>query len=164
MIVNIKLTTAGADTGPFNIFSNADNYVTAVATDVPKIDIAVPPSQTGYNVTIPDQATIVRVASTGTCTGFVNIPITSTYELQITAFFLTPQEACAAGTSLTQNVTYAGNLEVGTILNGLQTFSESAVFVKVVSSTQPGFTYTGYVLGFTNQGPVTNDVVSINAC
>jgi len=162
MIVNVKLTTAGLDTGPFNIFSNADNYVTAVATNVDWAAIASPPS-TGYNVTVPDQATFIKVASAGICTGFITIPITPSYEIQLSGGFSSLQEACGATQSLF-NLTYAGNLEVGTIINGLPVVTEAAEFYKVISSTQPGFTYTGYVLGFNNQGAVTNDVVSINAC
>jgi hypothetical protein len=67
----ISLSLAGADTGPFNLYSNADNYVTAFASAVPKASML-----TGYlSTTVPDQTVICRVKSTGTCTNYVDIPI-----------------------------------------------------------------------------------------
>lgn len=77
MIVNIKLTTAGSDTGNlFDIYTNLDNYATPVATDVYKTSLWEVTNPQGHNITIDDAATTVRVASKGTCTSFVNISIT----------------------------------------------------------------------------------------
>jgi hypothetical protein len=71
----ISLSLAGADTGPFNLFSNADNYVTAFASAVPKASLLA-----GYlSTTVPDQTVTCRVKSTGTCTNYVDIPIDDPY-------------------------------------------------------------------------------------
>jgi hypothetical protein len=69
----ISLSLAGADTGPFNLFSNADTYGVAFASAVPKASLL---AVGGYlSTTVPDFTTICRVKSTGTCTNYVDIPI-----------------------------------------------------------------------------------------
>jgi hypothetical protein len=71
----ISLSSAGADTGPFNLYSNADSYVTAFASAVPKASILA-----GYlSNAVPDLTTICRVKSTGTCTNYVDMPIDDPY-------------------------------------------------------------------------------------
>ena len=61
MNVLITLTTAGADTGPFNLYSNVDNYTTAFETNISKGILVA-----GYTSTIvPPGTTAVRVWSMG---------------------------------------------------------------------------------------------------
>jgi len=70
--VLITLTTAGLDTGPFNLYSDADGYVTPFETGVTKVALVA-----GYTSTVvPDAATIIRVVSTGVCTNFIDLSIT----------------------------------------------------------------------------------------
>jgi hypothetical protein len=70
--VLITLTVAGADTGPFSLFSDADGYVTPFETGVPKSSLV-----SGYtSVLVPDLATIIRVQSTSVlCPNYVDLPI-----------------------------------------------------------------------------------------
>lgn len=71
MTVLITLTTAGLDAGPFDLYSNIDGYVTAFATNITKQALL-----DGYTSSVvPDSTTTVRVKSTGTCTNYINIPI-----------------------------------------------------------------------------------------
>lgn len=70
MNVTITLTSPGANTGPFNIYTNADNYAVAVATNVAKSALVA-----GYNVTVPSIASTVKVESTGTCTSSIYINV-----------------------------------------------------------------------------------------
>jgi len=71
----ISLSSAGADTGPFNLYSNADSYVTAFASAVPKASMLA-----GYlSNAVPDLTTICRVKSTGTCINYVDMPIDDPY-------------------------------------------------------------------------------------
>jgi len=160
MIVKITLTTAGTDTGPFNIYSDSDNYAVAVATNVAKSALLFP----GYDATVPNNATIVRVKSTGTCTNFINIPITVTYVMTLGPdydYITVPspnplniqpaQTACGGATSPTTQVTYTGNLTIGTQLNGV-VFAGDVGYLKIIASTEPGFTHAGQVLGFTDTG------------
>jgi hypothetical protein len=72
MNVLITLTTAGADTGPFNLYSNTDSYVTAFQTNIAKSLLVA-----GYTSTVvPAGTTTVRVKSTGLCTTYVDLFIT----------------------------------------------------------------------------------------
>jgi len=71
MTVLIALTTAGTSTGPFNLYSNTDNYATPFETNVPKASLVA-----GYlSVVVPAGTTTVQVRSLGTCTNSINIPI-----------------------------------------------------------------------------------------
>ena len=72
--VLITLTTAGADTGPFDLFSDADSYVAPFETGVAKIDLT-----SGYtSVLVPDLATIIRVQSDSVCTNYIDLSIVVT--------------------------------------------------------------------------------------
>lgn len=69
--VTITLVIAGLDTGPFDLYSDADGYVTPFETGVLKALLVA-----GYtSVLVPDAATVIRVASLGVCTNFVDLPI-----------------------------------------------------------------------------------------
>ena len=57
LTVTVRLTSAGSDTGPFDIYGDTD-LSTPVATNVPKLDLIA-----GYNITVPDDTTYVRVQS-----------------------------------------------------------------------------------------------------
>jgi hypothetical protein len=63
MTVLITLTLAGSDTGPFNIYSNADGYTTAFETGISRAALIA-----GYTSTLaPTGTTEVLVESVGTC-------------------------------------------------------------------------------------------------
>jgi hypothetical protein len=69
MTVLVTLSLAGTDVGPFNMYSNADGFVNAIATGVSRAALLA-----GYSLTgVPDSATIVRAQSTGTCTNFLDM-------------------------------------------------------------------------------------------
>jgi hypothetical protein len=70
VIVTITLTTAGSDTGPFNLYSDLDGYVSAFETGVSKVALLA-----GYtSILVPDGTTIVRVASSNPlCSNYVDI-------------------------------------------------------------------------------------------
>jgi len=73
MTVLITLTVAGADSGPFNLYSNLYGYTSAFETNVAKVDLLA-----GYpSALVPDYTTIIRVVSTGDCTNYIDIPLTS---------------------------------------------------------------------------------------
>jgi len=68
----ISLASPGAQTGPlFDLRSNADSYATIFESGVTKTLLL-----TGYTSTsVPDLATTIRVQSTGTCTSYIDLPI-----------------------------------------------------------------------------------------
>jgi len=67
-LIEITLTIDG-QAGPFDLFSNVDNYVQAFDTQVPAASLTA-----GYIVVAPAGTSIVRVCSTGVCTNCVDIP------------------------------------------------------------------------------------------
>ncbi len=74
----ITLTTAGADTGPFDLYSDVDGYSVPFETGVSKASLVA-----GYTSTlIPNGATIVRVQSDNVlCTNYIDlylVPTTTT--------------------------------------------------------------------------------------
>lgn len=74
MTVLITLTTAGDNTGPFNLYSNVNFYTTAFAIGVSKAELI-----DGYisNV-VPDGTTNIRVKSSGSCINYIDIPVSPT--------------------------------------------------------------------------------------
>ena len=69
--VIITLTTAGSDTGPFDLYSSTDAYSTAFETDVPKSSLVA-----GYSTAaVPDGTLYVRVKSKGTCINYVQLAV-----------------------------------------------------------------------------------------
>lgn len=69
MTVLITLTTAGLDSGPFNLYSNIDGYTSAFETGVSRASLLA-----GYSsALVPDYATIIRVLSTGDCNNYIDI-------------------------------------------------------------------------------------------
>ena len=72
MIVTITLTSAGPDTGPFNLYSDVDGFVSAFETGVSKAALLA-----GYTTSlVPNGTTIIRVVSVNDlCTDFTDIVI-----------------------------------------------------------------------------------------
>lgn len=100
MNVTITLTSPGANTGPFNIYSNADNYVTAVATGVAKSALVA-----GYNATVPSIATTVKVESTGICTTSIFLTIIQPTTTTTTSTTSTPTTTTTSSTSSSTTTT-----------------------------------------------------------
>lgn len=73
MTVFITLTLAGANVGPFNLYSNLDGYTTAFESNVSRDDLIA-----GYpSDLVPDGTTSIRLLSTGECNNYFDIPLPS---------------------------------------------------------------------------------------
>jgi hypothetical protein len=70
MTITITLTSAGSDSGPFDLYTNATGSFTLMESGVSKITLL-----SGYTVTTLDGTTVVRVQSTGECTNYQDIPV-----------------------------------------------------------------------------------------
>lgn len=69
MIVLLTLTTAGTDSGPYNLYSDVDGYTTAFETAVDKTSLLA-----GYSSNnAPALTTTVQIKSTGSCTNSINV-------------------------------------------------------------------------------------------
>lgn len=97
MFVFITLTSAGADAGPFNLYSNADGYVSAFATNVPKATLLA-----GYAATVPAGTTTVRIMSAGVCTNYIDVSISATTTTTTTMSVIN----CGESSSFSGGVSY----------------------------------------------------------
>ena len=72
MTVLITLTTAGSDSGPFNLYSDVDGFTSAFEVGVAKIDLLA-----GYSSSlVPDPTTIIRVMSSNPlCTNYIDLEL-----------------------------------------------------------------------------------------
>ena len=75
MTIKVTLTTAGDNTGPFNLYSNIDGFVSPFATNVSKAELLA-----GYPcANVPDGTIIIRVKSSNSkCNNYEDIVITTT--------------------------------------------------------------------------------------
>jgi hypothetical protein len=92
MTVLITLTTAGSDSGPFNLYSDVDGFLSAFETGVAKVDLLA-----GYSSSlVPDPTTIIRVMSSNPlCTNYIDLelyPVTTTTTTTLPLEFLLSYE------------------------------------------------------------------------
>jgi hypothetical protein len=74
MTVEFTLTTAGLDTGPFNLYSNLDGFIIPFEVAVSKASLLA-----GYtSANVPDYTTVVRILSAGTCSNWIDIILENT--------------------------------------------------------------------------------------
>lgn len=66
--INITIPPSGS-AGPFDLYSDADGYVSPFETQVPAASLTA-----GYIVELPVGATIIRVCSVGTCENCIDLP------------------------------------------------------------------------------------------
>jgi hypothetical protein len=74
MTVLLTLTTAGTDSGPFDLYSSSDAYTVPFETNISKALLVA-----GYTSSlVPDFATTVRVVSLGNCLNSTDIVLSTT--------------------------------------------------------------------------------------
>jgi hypothetical protein len=127
--VIITIAAAGTDTGPFNIYSNTDAYVTAFASGIAKASLLA-----GYTSSaVPDAATSVRVKSNNdTCTNYVDIPLVEPTTSTTTSTTSTPTTTTTTTAPLFSSYT----LRID--------FSSQPILCGVTPTTV--FTYFGYTI------------------
>jgi hypothetical protein len=112
----ITLTSTGIDTGPFNLYSDVDNYITAFESSILKSNLI-----SGFTTNnIPNNTSIVRLKSIGVCTNYIDfslITLTPTPTPTSTGPTPTPTPT-STGPTPTPTATLSGEL---TILNQFQT-------------------------------------------
>ena len=132
MTVLVTLTLAGADTGPFDIYSDADGYTTPLASGISKAAL-----QAGYSLTgVPNGATIIRVTSLATCTNSLNMLISG-------GTTTTTTSTTSTSTSTTSTTTTAAGPVEYTIDNSATGTSGGACAGSTTTSlvfAQPGYT------------------------
>jgi hypothetical protein len=71
MTALLSILTAGEDTGPFDIYSNVDGFISAFEANVPKASLL-----SGYpSANIPNVTLIILFKSKGLCTNSISVPL-----------------------------------------------------------------------------------------
>lgn len=97
----ITLTLAGSDTGPFDLFTDADGYASPFASGISKASLTA-----GYlSTVIPDAATIIKVVSKGLCTNAVFLPIQGVPQTTTSSTSSTSSSSSSSSTSTSSTTT-----------------------------------------------------------
>jgi len=97
MTVFITLTLAGANVGPFNLYSNIDGYVTAFESGVSSAALLA-----GYSSDlVPDGTTSIRLLSTGECTNYFDIVLSESPTTTSTSSTTTTSTSSSSTTTTT---------------------------------------------------------------
>lgn len=124
MTVLITLTVAGVDSGPFDLYSNIDGYVSAFETGVSRAALLA-----GYSSSlVPNGTSTIRIKSTGTCTNYIDVTVTTTTTTTTTiigdTFFITNGSTNSTITNITVSAASFYFLTTGSLPVGpLQTAS-----------------------------------------
>ena len=160
MTVLITLTLAGADTGPFSLYSDIDGFLAPFETGVLKSALV-----SGYtSVVVPDGSTVIRVQSTSSCTNYVDFPISG---ITTTTTTSTSTSTTTTTTSITplscqcyaaENTTEAPIDCTYTPCGGEETIVSVPAGNKITMCVQGGTSPFGSGLTITNcGGPCTFD-------
>lgn len=164
MTVIITLTTAGTDTGPFNLFSNVDGYTIPFATGITRQQLL-----DGYpSAAVPSSTIIIKVQSLNSlCTNFIllNIPTTTT-----------TTSSTSSTTTTTSSTTLCVNCSAHTVQIGSQfwagcnldvtTYSDGTPIPEVTDATEWANLSTGAWCYYNNDsanGPVYGKLYNIYA-
>lgn len=74
MIIHLTISSAGNESGPYDLYSNIDGFTTPFETGITKASLMY-----GYtSVLVPDYTSIVRVKSVGICDNYLDVVLEST--------------------------------------------------------------------------------------
>ena len=109
MTILITLTTAGSDSGPFNLYSDVDGFTSAFEVGVAKIDLLA-----GYSSSlVPELTTIIRVMSNNPlCTNYIDLelypPTTTTTTTLVTPLDFVLTSSCSGINATLSMSAYTG--------------------------------------------------------
>lgn len=150
--VLITLTIAGTDTGPFDLYSDADGYTLPFEVNVSKAALL-----SGYvSILVPDGATQIRVKSKGACTNFITVPIVGTTFTTTTSTTLFPP-------TTTTTTTMAGGTTTSTTTIPPPPFMCYEYNVINTSGNQQAAQWTDCCTGFVSY-EFMDSGTSINVC
>jgi hypothetical protein len=149
MTVLVTLTLAGTDVGPFNLYSNVDGYTTPLATGVSRSALLA-----GYSLTgVPDTAAVIRAASTGTCTNYLDMYLsggtttTTSSTSSTTSSTTTPAPACLTGDVSAVASCAGGESALFTVTAGNTALITPGGYYYSGTGTR---TYTAYIMNAAN--------------
>lgn len=144
--VTISLSGLGASVGPFTLLSNATGTFIPFMTGVPKSSIASPSYLT---VVVPDNTTIIRVQSTGTCSTYI--------DLFVIGGPLPPTTTTTTASGTTTTTTSSGTTTTTTASGSTTTTSSTT---STTSTTSTSTTTTSEPTTTTTSEPTTTTTSS----
>jgi len=174
MTTNIKLLTAGTDTGPFDLYSDVDGFSTPFQTGV---SLTVLMASQGYTTSLtPNGAITIRVQSTGLCTNYIDIVIDAPVTTTTTTIATAANAYCYAieidtnssdpNGNLYLVYTEAGNLEnnkTAVLWGGMTKYDPSASGFELsflCSAQQAG---RGISFKYGINGAIVSDTINVGA-
>lgn len=148
MTVLVTLTLAGTDVGPFNLYSNADGYTTALATGISRSSLLA-----GYSLAgVPDDAAVIRAQSTGTCTNYLDMYLsggttTTTTSTSSTTTTTTTEAPCLTGDTSAIASCVGGESALFTVTTGNTALITPGGYYYSGTGTR---TYTAYIMNAAN--------------
>ena len=129
MTVLITLTTAGADTGNFSLYSNLDGYTSAFATGVSKAAL-----EAGYtSYVVPNGTITIRVKSNSACANYIDISLvepTTTTTTTVTPTTTTTTTIVSPTTTTTTTIPFTAEITFTT-----QSGPDYETYMTVTSGT-----------------------------
>lgn len=151
--VSISVSGLGANTGPFNLLSNATGTFAVFMTGVNKSLIEAPAILT---VSVPDNTTIVRVQSTGTCSTYIDLFVIGGPTTTTSTTLTPPTTTTTTGSGTTTTTTTLPGTTTTTTSGGPTTTTTTASGPTTTTTTVSGPTTTTT----TASGPTTTTTTS----
>ena len=157
----ITLTTAGTDTGPFNLLSDVDSYVTPFETNVAKSSLVA-----GYTTNlVPDAATVVRVQSTSSfCTNSIDLAYSTTTTTSTTTVPPTTTTTTTVPPTTTTTSTTTSTTTPPPTTTTTTSTTTSTTTPPPTTTTTSTTTSTTTVAYYVWLGPVSTFATSASAC
>lgn len=144
--VIVTLTSAGSDSGPFNLYSNIDGYTTAFAFSVSKSALLA-----GYtSVVVPDLTTSIRIMSVGTCTNYIDVNVSGITTTTTTSTTSTSTTSTTSTTTSTTTVPPIPITTTTTTTTAAPVFRISITNAETACSGVPDWTGTATFVGGLN--------------
>lgn len=145
--VLITLTEAGLDTGPFNLYSNVDGFLSPFETSVAKASLVG-----GYlSVLVPDSTTTIRVKSMSVlCSNYIDLEIsgiTTTTTTSTTTSTTSTSSTTTTTTTLSEPILIVENNYTGSG-GEITSISIPGATITPISGSFPlafGETYSAYI-------------------
>ncbi len=169
MVVTITLTSAGLDSGPFDLYSNSTGSWVQFENNVSRSALLA-----GYlSGLVPDSTTIIKLQSDGICSNYIELPISTTTTTSTSTTTTTTTSAPTIATIDINNFSLDVSINVTAItVNGV-TITQTGGTSPLLSgnsanaeTTQLG-TYTIYVTGsstIVNQHITVTDSLGTTQC
>jgi hypothetical protein len=160
MIVLVTLVLpVGADSGPFNLFSNTDGFTTAFDTNISASSLVA-----GYTSTsVPTGTTTIRVVSTGTCTNYIDIQvslITTTTTSSSTSTTTSTSTSTSTSTTTTSTSTSSSTTTTTTTIPPSTTTTTSTIPPTTTTTTTLRTTTYCYVSIWSCPDPIHHPEVN----